>query len=230
MTNLTRRIFLLGSLGVVGAFTIAGCGGEQETYYAVGDTVETDLVKLEVRRAEFTIALTDTTSLPLSSLDTMYFVSGEATGDNYGDDMKYFTPKEYDEQQDANNPNVAPKGSVFVYAELAFTNLDRTAIEIDSANNEDFATLRYDGSTYHIDTFDSPSKCYGVEAYEWGMWHTVDKYNDGKVSLDPGTLKVYRAYYCYPVEPESLDEPFEIMFQLPNSNGGAESFTFAVNQ
>ena len=229
MANLTRRNFLLGSLGIVSILGITGCG-ETETIYAVGDTVETDLVKLEVKRAEFATALTDTTSLPLSSLDTWYVVSGEATGNNYGDDMKYFTPKEYDEQSDVNNPNVAPKGSVFVYAELAFTNLDRTELKVDEANDDDFATLQFDGSTYHIDTFDSPSKCYGVEADESGTWRTIGYLDDGEISLEPKATKIYRAYYCYPVEPESLDEPFEVTFTLPKSDDTSESFTFAVNQ
>lgn len=230
MTNLTRRNFILGSVGLMGTLAITGCSSEPEVKYAVGDTVETDLVKLEVRRAEFTIALTDAMSLPTSSLNTWYFVSGEASGENYGDDMTYFTPKEYDETLDANNPNVAPKGSVFVYAELAFTNLDRTEIEVDNGNNEEFATLQYDDATYRIDIFDPPSKCYGLVAYESGLWQTLDDLDDDEVLLEPGEKKIYRAYYCYHVEPENLSDPFEITFQLPKSDDTTEFFTFAVNQ
>lgn len=31
-------------------------------------------------------------------------------------------------------------------------------------------------------------------------------------------------------EPENLDEPFEVTFQLPKSDDTSESFTYSVNQ
>lgn len=241
MTNLTRRSFLLGSLGVASVLGIAGCGnnstnqgsdtqeepqGQKEaTKYAVGDTVETDLVKLTLDNACFAIALGNTYPTGCD------FMGNTAYGSGYSE-LEYFAPKEYSAEDDSDNPFVAPKGCILVYAEMTFENLDRTSLEVDESFDEDFATLHYNDSDFIIgnnkdDSFASDNKRYGIEADAEGNWEAL---NVSNLLLSASSTATYRAYYCYPVEPESLDEPFELTFKLPNSSGETESFTFAVNQ
>ena len=242
MNNLTRRNFILGSLGVASVLGIAGCGNAstnqgsdaQETTeetqgespkYAVRETVETDLVKFTLNNACFTIALEN--SYP-KGCD---FNDNTAYGTDY-QSVKYFTPKEYSAEEGSKNPYVAPKGCILVYTEMTFENLDRTYLEVDESFNKDFATLHYKDSDYTIgnnngDSYAGDNKRYGIEADPEGKWEGV---NVSNLILPATSTEIYRAYYCYPVEPDSLDEPFELTFQLPNSSGETESFIFSINQ
>lgn len=239
MTNLTRRNFLLGSLGFASMLGIAGCGNtstnqgsdtqeateepkeqEEATKYAVGDTVETDLVKLTLNNACFAIALGN--SFPVGC----DFKGNTAYGSNYSE-LEYFAPKEYTAEDDSDNPFVAPKGNILVYTEMTFECLDRDSLEVDESLDDEFATLHYNGEEYQIDIFEDKNKEYGIRADTEGNWEQLGVSN---LLLAPASTYIYRAYYCYPVEPENLDEPFEITFQLPKSDDTTESFTFAVNQ
>ena len=233
MTNLPRRNFLLGSLGVASILGLAACGNttanqdstaqeteEEVTKYAVGDTVETDLVKFTLSNACFAIALGN--SFPIGC----DFNGNTAYGSGYSE-LEYFAPKEYIAEDDSDNPYVAPKGNILVYVEMTIENLDRTSLEIDEGLDEEFATLHYNGEDYQIDIFEDKNKQYGIKADTEGNWEQLGVSN---LLLSASSTAIYRAYYCYPVEPESLDEPFEITFQLPKSDDTTEFFTFAVNQ
>lgn len=241
MINLTRRNFILGSLGVASALGIAGCGNnpnnqgsetkeateepqEQEkvTKYAVGDTVETDLVKLTLNDACFAIALGN--SFPIGC----DFMGNTAYGSGYSE-LEYFAPKEYSAEDDSDNPFVAPKGNILVYTEMTLECLDRDSLEVDDSLDDEFAVLSYEGEDYKIDIFETlaMNKEYGIRADTEGNWEQLGVSN---LLLAPASTYTYRACYCYPVEPENLDEPFEITFQLPKSDDTTEFFTFAVNQ
>ena len=239
MTNLTRRNFILGSLGVASVLGIAGCSNdstnqgsstqetteepqeqEEATKYAVGETAETDLVRLTLDDACFAIALEN--SLP-TGCD---FKGNTAYGSGFSE-VAYFAPKEYNAEDDSRNPFVAPKGNILVYVQMTIENLDRTSLELDESLDEEFATLLYSGEEYQVDIFEDKNKEYGIEADTEGNWEQLGVSN---LLLSASSTAIYRAYYCYPVEPESLDEPFEISFQLPKSDDTTESFTFAVNQ
>lgn len=241
MTNLTRRNFILGSLGVASVLGIAGCGSdsnnqgfdtqgateelqerEEVTKYVVGDTVETDLVRLTLNDACFAIALGN--SFPVGC----DFMGNTAYGSGYSE-LEYFTPKEYSAEDDSDNPFVAPKGNILVYTEMTLECLDRDSLEVDDSLNDEFAVLNYEGEDYKVDIFETlaMNKEYGIRADAEGNWEQLGVSN---LLLAPTSTYTYRACYCYPVEPENLDEPFEITFQLPKSDDTTESFTFAVNQ
>lgn len=239
MTDLTRRNFILGSLGTASMFSIAGCGSMDQSSdtqqttegpqgevskYVVGDTIETDLVKLTLDNACFALALGN--SLPVGC----DFKGNTAYGSDYSG-LEYFAPKEYSAEDDSDNPFIAPKGSILVYVEMMLECLDRDSLEVDASSNDDFVTLHYGGSDYTIGdnsgSFASDNKEYGVRADTEGNWEELGVSN---LLLTPASTNIYRAYYCYPVEPESLDEPFEITFALPKSDDTTEFFTFAVSQ
>lgn len=161
MNTLTRRNFLIaGAIGAAGALGLTGCGGtadqgsspaeaaqepeEQAARYAVGDTVETDLVRLTLNRAELAIALVNTLEI----------------GTGFNIDNDYFCPKEYTAEEDADNPYVASKGSTLVFYELLVENLDRDYLELDgSSQDEPFVSVSYDGETYSTEDFEE--KKYG---------------------------------------------------------------------
>ena len=67
---------------------------EDVQYFQLGDTVSTDIFEFTLDTAALTIALNNRTA-------------------NDGTAGNYFTPKEYDTQQDAQNPLVASKGHTY---------------------------------------------------------------------------------------------------------------------
>ncbi|WP_273384507.1 hypothetical protein [Enorma phocaeensis] len=231
MGNLTRRNFLLGSLGVASMFGLAACGNnstnqdsgtqdateepqEQEeiTKYAVGDTVESDLVRLTLNNAAFAIALNN-------SLDI---------GTGFSIDNDYFCPKEYVAEEDSDNPYVAPKGSTLVFFELLVENLDRDFLELDTGTGSEFLSVTYNNSTYTGSDFEEKEYGWNVDDVEGAQdWDSQTVTN---MLLSVGVKELHRGYAEVPFEPESLTDPFEITFQLPKSDDTTEFFTFAVNQ
>ena len=117
-----RKIIALLLAGCM-LFSLAACGGTQteqasassdgdtpsevseEQYAAVGDTVSTDIFSFTLDSAALAIALDNTV------------------------DENYFLPKEFDAQQDSDNPYVAPKGHTFAAFTYTVTNLDRASAE-----------------------------------------------------------------------------------------------------
>ncbi len=228
MTNLTRRSFLLGSLGVASALSMVGCDNTstdqrvntQETAekpqnaatkYNVGDTVETDLVRLTLNNAALTIALN-------SSINV-------GTGFNINND--YFCPKEYETGEDSDNPFVAPKGSTLVFYELLLENLDRDYLELDSGSESEFLSVTYDETSCTGSDFKEKEYGWNVEDVDGAQsWDITTVSN---MLLSVGTKELHRGYAVVPFEPESLSDSFEISFQLPKSDGTTESFIFTVN-
>lgn len=179
----------------------------------MGDTVETDLVRLTLNRAELAIALVNTLEI----------------GTGFNIDNDYFCPKEYTVEEDADNPYVAPKGSTLVFYEILIENLDRDYLELDgSGQDEPFVSVSYDGETYSTEDFEE--KKYGwmvrdIEGEQDWSSDTVTNLLAGVAEKD-----LFRAYVEAPFEPDSLIDPFEVAFTLPTVDGDTESFTFAINQ
>lgn len=231
MTNLTRRDFLLGSLGVASTFSIAGCNNDtnsqdsntqesteesqeqaEVTKYVIGDTVETDLVRLTLNNAALTIALNNSLR----------------AGTGFSIDNDYFCPKEYDAEEDSNNPFVAPKGSTLVFYELLLENLDRDFLELDPVGKSDFVSVTYNGTTYTGNDFEEKEYGWIIKDVEGEQdWNSKPQ---DYIYLGVGVKELYRGYVEAPFEPESLTDPFEITFQLPKLGDTTESFTFVVGQ
>lgn len=182
--------------------------------YSVGDTVETDLVRLTLSDSALAIALNN--SLPVG------------TGFNIEND--YFCPREYVAEEDADNAFVAPKGSTLVFYELLIENLDRDYLELDSSfgSDNDFVTVTYDGTTYSGDDFEEKEYGWSVRDVEGEQdWDSSPVSN---ILAGVGEKDLFRGYAEAPFEPESLEDSFEIIFSLPTSDGSFESFTFVVNE
>ena len=205
---MSRRSFVLGAaaLGVVGTLGLSGCGAEPEETYAVGDTVESELVRLTLNDAQMAVALENN----LSGVD--YYVA-------------FFCPKEYDEQEDEHNVYVAALGETLVWFEALIENLDRDHLELGSYSG--FISASYDGTTYDAESFVDERYCLVTSDVDGEPSNVTATHLS--VQLDTVGKDLYRGYVQAPFEPESLDDPFSITFSLPNSDDTFESFTFEVN-
>ena len=88
--------------------------------YQIGDTVETESVKLKLNNAKFAVALNNTLG------------------------STYLEPKEYTDK-DLKNPYVANDGSILVYYDITISAIGRNSVSVD---NDDLAILEYRGKTY----------------------------------------------------------------------------------
>lgn len=175
--------------------------------YAIGDTVETDLVVFTLDNAEFAIALEN--SLPVGAGFTL--------------DNDYFLPKEYDEEEDKNNPYVAPKGHTLVSITFTAENLDRDFLYLDDgmAADNNFITVEYDGAEYTSESF--AEKEYGWTVDQDGKWSSTPVVG---ILLGKNGAETTRGYVDIPVDVSSLNDSFEIIFNLPQSDGTTAAFTF----
>ena len=92
-----KNKILLIVVAIAMLFTITGCG-KTETY-KLGDTVETDVVKIQLLGAKYTYALNRTM------------------------DSEYGLPKEYNADEDNGNPYVAGKGNTLASFEFYIENM-----------------------------------------------------------------------------------------------------------
>lgn len=68
---------------------------------------------------------------------------------------------------------------------------------------------------------------FGCSKTNYGEWE--DKTIMSNVIVDAGTSITIRGYMNIPVETESLEEQFKLIFHLPTSSGETEDFVYVVN-
>lgn len=174
----------------------------------VGEKASTDIVELTLERAELATALHNG-------------ISTEAlSGQVPADEVDLGLPKEYDATEDANNPYVAPIGHVLVAYTVSVANLDRTSHNLDEWSGHDFVTLTYSGKDYSAD-----EKKTVLEISGDGSLNSSPTSNLLLMAQEAST---YRRYAEFAVEPESLADPFQLAFSLPNCQGDKEQFTYQI--
>lgn len=209
-TKKTYKAILLIGLIVILAITascLAGCSGEKEQTYSVGETVETDTAVLTLDRAELAIALENSGAATVG-----YGADGLAKDD-------YFMPTEYDPAD--KNPFVAQKGHTLVSMTFTIENLDRTSLNLGEINH--FVSFEYDGETY---SYQDTQGEYGVENKNDEGWKN---YTSNNAFISAGDTCSYKCYLDVPVEIEDFNSPFEVTFHLRNSDEESVSFTYAIN-
>lgn len=196
-------------LVVVTCLSFAACGssGGNGTVYKLGETVSTDIFEFTLNAAEFTIAL------------------------NSVNDDNLFTPKEYDAQEDSNNPFVAPVGHTYAAFSYTVKNLNRASSEFHSGS---FATVKYDSKKYEA-MKDGAFFQYEDELYQdtdgnlktkkAGEWYSNSSSN---LLLMPDEKETRRARVEIETEIKDLTADVEITFKIPNSEGKNEEFTYIV--
>lgn len=193
--------------------------GETEVAtYSVGDTVETDIARFTLDRAELAIALENSGAASVG-----YGADGLA-------DDNYFMPMEYNAEEDASNPFVAPKGHTLVSLTFTAENLDRAFVELDDGNAEKFFAIEYDGQTYTGSGSDGPNAIevrYGVANKNGEGWKS---YSVSNILMGAGETSSFKCYIDFPAEIEDLSSPFKLTVNLPNSDDETTPFTFVVNE
>lgn len=175
---------------------------------AIGETVSTDIVELTLDRAEFATALYNG-------------ISTEAVlGQTPIDEVELGLPKEYDASADADNPYVAPVGHVLVAYTVTVSNLDRTALDLDEWSSSDFVTLTYSNQELSADKKETV-----LIICADGSLFSSPALNLPLSASDTSTV---RRYAEFAIEPESLTDPFQLTFSLPNSQGEKEHFTYQI--
>lgn len=174
----------------------------------IGDTVATDLVEFTLDDMSFAIALEN--SLPFGN-------------DITPEEDHYLLPKEYDPEEDAKNAFVASKGHTLVSIVFTANNLDRNSIDLDPSFGAgyEFVNVVYKDKTYTESDF-SEKKWWTMPESHTG----VDPTTVVNVYVGNGAPEIHRGYVDVPFEPDSLDDPFELIVTLPNSDGTSTSFLF----
>ncbi len=186
---------------------------EEETpqLYKLGDTVSTDIFEFTLNAAEFTIAL-----------------------NNVNDD-DYYTPKEYNPEEDADNPYVAAIGHTYAAFSYTVTNLNRASCEFHNGSSG-FVSVQYDGNSYS--SFDEGAyfiytdKTYidtngSMQTKKPGEWRSSPSSN---LRLGVGEKETRRAYVDLNVDIKDLDADVQITFSIPNSDGTKTEFIYLVTE
>lgn len=177
-----------------------------ETYYKIGDTVSTNLFKFTLDTATLAIALENT------------------HGENFG------VPKEYDPQEDNQNPFVAPTGHTFAAFTYTVENISRSS---EYFHRDDFVDVIYKGIEYASSMDDVAIMYYQQHLYyynnqpyinEPNTWYTYDV---SGILADAGAKQSLKAYADFDVEADSLKDGFCLRVSIPSSNG-TEVFTYQI--
>lgn len=178
-------------------------------YYKLGETVSTDIFEFTLNTAKFTVAL-----------------------NNVNDD-DYFTPKEYDPQDDAKNPYVAPVGHTYAAFSYTVSNLNRASCEF---HNGSFATVKYDEKDYNTSKegayfryadqqiMDASGKLRTEKAGDWYNYPSTN------LRLMTGEKITRRAYIDVAADIKDLTTDVEITIAIPNSDGSKTKFTYLVSE
>lgn len=170
---------------------------ESNTVMKLGNTVETDIVRLTLINSKLCIALNNTTS---------------------SNDM--FKPKEYDSVNDVKNPYVASKGHTYVAYTIKIENLDRNSIDLGGSFNNRLIQIQYNGNTYKNQ---EKTKARSTDNITW------EKYDSSNILLLAGETYYYRGYVDIETD-ANLDDDFDIIFALPNSQNKIESFDYNITK
>lgn len=195
-----KKKILLVILCIVCLLGFTGCGSEQTNTYKIGETVETDKLKLTLNNSKLSFALNS----------------------KYSSD--YGTPIEYDSSNLATKYYVANKGHTLVYFEFTVENLDRGSVSLGGVDNVKFITVKYNNKNYKPS--DSTDTAKFILENDSKYWR---KYSVSNILLFSGESKTYRGYLNIPVEANDLEDTFEITFTLPSSKG-SKKFTYKVTK
>lgn len=199
-----KKKILLIILIIVGVFTITGCGNNSKNTSkenTLGDTVKTDRISFKLIASKYTYALVNSNN------------------------DEFATPKEYDANEDNNNPYVASKGHTLAAFTFCLENLDRASVDIGGFSNSDFTVVKYDNETYgHSSESKTIFKATSDDNLTW------KKYDSSNILIKAGEKKYFRAYIDIPVDIKNLDEKIELIVKLPNSEDKTDSYTYIVSK
>ena len=171
------------------------------TTYKLGETVSTQILEFTLDRADLSIAMVNTI------------------------DENYALPKEYNPEEDKNNPFVAPKGTTYVPLTFTLNNLDRATLDIDLVDsNGTNISIIYNGETYTCNWWDNDIH-YCYELFEDGGYN---EYTYGNILMHVGEKRTFRAYLELPTDVEDLNSDFIITFDIADVNNTFVEYAYKV--
>ena len=185
--------------------SFAGCGassgGKTDTYYKIGDTVSSDILEFTLDKAALAIALNN------------------VMDENYG------SPKEYNAQEDNDNPFVCAKGNTYATFTYTIKNLDRTNYDgvlplVEAEYKDVVSDKQVDCAEFVNGTGEWKSTGNNATPPVYS-WHFV---------LEPDNAETYRSYIEIPVEADNLTDDFILTVKLPASDGSTSDFTYLITQ
>lgn len=174
-----------------------------------GDTVSTDIVDLTIEQASFT-----------------YYASSKV-------DQSWAAPL----AEDSGGIFKTNKGRTFVALTFTVTNKDRNTIDIGETfqNGWDFSwKVLYKNASYNIKTFDlnNPDGNYGLSlsfsAISKDGRNTFSKYDSSNYLLKAGETITIRTLGLVTMEPEFLDDGFDLIVNVLNSQAKDELFIYSI--
>lgn len=211
MKRKKKIITMLLAAGMILSMSTCGttCGTTSDTYtYSLGDSIETDILRITLTNAELAIKLNSTSLVTYEDLKSgNRLIMGD-----------YFTADEYDASEDTGTAYVAAKGHTFVVFEYNAENLDRASVEVDDGVDR-FMKIKYNDKTYRNDTK------YGASSENGFEW---EQYKYSNVRLDAGENEYLRGYIDIETDADNLNDEFDLIFTLPNSDGTTTDFTYHV--
>ena len=174
----------------------------------------------------------------LSTNSSDYSAKGEFKEDNY-------TPKEFDRQEDLNNPYTADTGHTLAWFDFTMSAIDRSDIDIDlysdtlvkvKYNNKDYSYKKKIGQSSSTDfTIGREKKIEsngtlvnGRIQMLTGTWRDFSSISG--ILLLAGEKSQFRGYMQIPENITNLQDKFYITFMIPNSNGKTTPFTYVINE
>lgn len=195
----------------VGTEVVTENSTEEISVHPIGESIETDILRITLKRAQFTIKM--------NSVSTANYSDGEWTNVKISDD--YFLADEYNAAEDAGLAYVAAKGHTFIAIEYEAENLDRTSVDFDGSFNTPLFSASYKGNDYTGNTV------YGCDSKNGLKW---EKYDSSNVLLLAGEIRSFRCYIDIPIDVDSLDDEFTLYLSLPTSGGKIEKFAYDIKQ
>lgn len=206
-------------LALLLCLSLCACGNSSDSNrendlptHSLGESIETDILRITLTRAELAIKLNATSSGTYEQIQSGNTKLSE----------KYFTAEEYDPEKDAGLAYIAPKGHTYVAIEIKADNLDRASVGFDRPmlDENEFLKVEYGGTTY---TEDTNYGCRSENGYSW------ERYDSSGVLLLAGEETYYRFYVDIPTEANDLlNDEFSLIFYLPKSDGTTEAFKYLI--
>lgn len=194
-------------LTLVIVLSLCGCGTSAPKL-VVGDTVKTDIVELTIENAQLTYyasAVESSYCEPIAESDGGIFATN--------------------------------KGRTFVALTFTITNTDRNSLNFGNFACDWYVNwaVKYGNKSYPINTYDlnnidgepQLSLIYSAISKDGGK--TFEKYNMVNYILEAGETITVRTVGLVVMEPDSLDDAFDLIINIPNSSSKEEQYVYSVN-
>lgn len=214
-------------LALAMCLSLCACGGGSSGENNTTNTPETtEAPKPEIPTAQIKETVsTDIVDLTLEHSKLTYYVSNSSS--NY-----------VEATEEANSMFAAKVGTCYVSMTVTITNKDRGG-SLDfcggfSAWDPADWSVTYNGEEYemygfdlNMDNYDSISLSYGaIINKESGK--VIDKVGSSNELISAGETTTLRFFGIIKVDPESLNDGFELNVKVPNSTGEYEDFKYIV--